>query len=158
MMQTYHICSRSAAETEALGRALGAVVRPGTVFTLTGDLGAGKSVFSRGMARGLGITDEITSPTFIFFNDYNGGRLPFCHLDAYRLEGMDEEELMLIGLEDCFAAAKVVCAEWPQYCEAFLPQDVVEVQLKRGLDDARELVFTLDEQAFAELAQVLAER
>ena len=157
MKQTYHIISRSAAETEALGRALGAVVRAGTVFTLAGDLGAGKSVFSRGMARGLGITAEITSPTFIFFNDYAGGRLPFCHLDAYRLEGLEEEELLLIGLEDCFSAHKVLCAEWPQYCAAFLPADVVEVQLSRTIDDARELQLTLDDAIFPELAAALSD-
>ena len=78
--------TNSEEETEALGARLAAVLTPGTVVAFTGDLGAGKTAFTRGLARGLGVTDRVTSPTFTIVNEYEGGRLPLFHFDMYRLD------------------------------------------------------------------------
>ena len=88
-------------ETEALGRRLGQVLQPGAVVAFTGDLGAGKTAFTRGLARGLGISERVTSPTFTIVNEYEGGRLPLFHFDMYRLGS--SEELFDIGWEEYLA-------------------------------------------------------
>ena len=88
--------THSERETEAVGRAVGQAIPPHTVIAFTGDLGAGKTAFTRGLARGLGIRDRVTSPTFTIVNEYEGGRLPLFHFDMYRLESSDE--LFDIGL------------------------------------------------------------
>ena len=93
--------SNSPAETEALGEALAARLTAGTVVAFTGDLGAGKTAFTRGLARGLGVPDRVTSPTFTIVNEYEGGRLPLFHFDMYRLGSSDE--LFDIGWEDYLA-------------------------------------------------------
>ena len=85
-------------ETEELGSRLAEKLEPGTVIAFTGDLGAGKTAFTRGLARGLGITERVTSPTFTIVNEYEGGRLPLFHFDMYRLGSSDE--LFDIGWED----------------------------------------------------------
>ncbi len=92
-------CSNSEQETEALGSRLGERLKPGSVIAYTGDLGAGKTAFTRGLARGLGIPGQVTSPTFTIVNEYEGGRLPLFHFDMYRLGSADE--LFDIGWEDC---------------------------------------------------------
>lgn len=97
--------SNSPAETEALGEALAARLTAGTVVAFTGDLGAGKTAFTRGLARGLGVPDRVTSPTFTIVNEYEGGRLPLFHFDMYRLGSSDE--LFDIGWEDYLARGGV---------------------------------------------------
>ena len=89
--------THSESETEAVGEALATTLSPGTVIAFTGDLGAGKTAFTRGLARGLGISERVTSPTFTIVNEYEGGRLPLFHFDMYRLES--SEELFDIGWE-----------------------------------------------------------
>ena len=96
-------CSNSERDTEELGRRLGERVAPGTVIAYTGDLGAGKTAFTRGLARGLGVPGQVTSPTFTIVNEYEGGRLPLFHFDMYRLGSADE--LFDIGWEDYLARA-----------------------------------------------------
>ena len=105
-------------ETEALGEALGRVLPPGSVVAYTGGLGAGKTAFTRGLARGLGIQDRVTSPTFTIVNEYEGGRLPLFHFDWYRLS--DAEELFDIGWEDYLSRGGVCAVEWSENApEAF---------------------------------------
>ena len=105
-------------ETEALGEALGRVLPPGSVVAYTGGLGAGKTAFTRGLARGLGIPDRVTSPTFTIVNEYEGGRLPLFHFDWYRLS--DAEELFDIGWEDYLSRGGVCAVEWSENApEAF---------------------------------------
>ena len=99
-------------ETEALGEALGRILPPGSVVAYTGGLGAGKTAFTRGLARGLGIQDRITSPTYTIVNEYEGGRLPLFHFDWYRLE--DGEELFEIGWEDYLSRGGVCAVEWSE--------------------------------------------
>lgn len=104
--------TNSPAETEALGQHLAETLQPGDVIAYTGDLGAGKTAFTRGLARGLGITERITSPTFTIVNEYLGGRLPLFHFDMYRLGS--SEELYEIGWEDYLARGGVCAVEWSE--------------------------------------------
>ena len=102
----------SPAETEALGAALGKILTPGTVIAYLGDLGAGKTAFTRGLARGLGCTDLVTSPTYTIVNEYLSGRLPLFHFDMYRLHSSDD--LWDIGWEDYLERGGVCAVEWSE--------------------------------------------
>ena len=104
--------TNSPMETEAVGAALGAVLQPGTVLAFTGDLGAGKTAFTRGLARGLGAADRVTSPTYTIVNEYLSGRLPLFHFDMYRLESA--EDLWDIGWEDYLERGGVCAVEWSE--------------------------------------------
>ena len=105
-------------QTEALGFRLGQLIQPGAVIAYTGDLGAGKTAFTRGLARGLGIPDRVTSPTFTIVNEYEGGRLPLFHFDMYRLDSADD--LFDIGWEDYLARGGVCAVEWSENVEEAL--------------------------------------
>ena len=120
-------------ETEALGCRLGRALTPGTVIAFTGDLGAGKTAFTRGLARGLDIPDRVTSPTFTIVNEYEGGRLPLFHFDMYRLGSSDE--LFDIGWEDYLARGGVCAVEWSENVEEAMEDDAVRVAIRRGADD-----------------------
>ena len=124
--------SHSAQETEALGERLAAVLRPGDVVAYTGDLGAGKTAFTRGLARGLGVADRVTSPTFTIVNEYEGGRLPLFHFDLYRMDA--PEELFDIGWEDYLSRGGVCAVEWSEQVADALPEDAVTVTLARHPD------------------------
>ena len=104
--------TNSPEETEQLGAALGRIVRPGTVIAYRGDLGAGKTAFTRGLARGLGYAEPVTSPTYTIVNEYLGGRLPLFHFDMYRLTSPDD--LWDIGWEDYLDRGGVCCVEWSE--------------------------------------------
>lgn len=121
--------TKSAAETEALGERLAKALRGGEVIAYTGDLGAGKTAFTRGLARGLGITGRVTSPTFTIVNEYEGGRLPLFHFDMYRLSSSDE--LYEIGWEDYLARGGVCAVEWSEQVADALPEGTVYVTLTR---------------------------
>ena len=99
-------------ETEALGQRLAPMLRPGTVIAFEGDLGAGKTAFTRGLARGLGAADRVTSPTYTIVNEYLGGRLPLFHFDMYRLGSADE--LFDIGWEDYLERGGICAVEWSE--------------------------------------------
>lgn len=117
-------------QTEALGVRLGQLLQPGAVIAYTGDLGAGKTAFTRGLARGLGIPDRVTSPTFTIVNEYEGGRLPLFHFDMYRLGSSDE--LFDIGWEDYLARGGVCAVEWSEQVSGAVPEDAVLVDIARG--------------------------
>ena len=104
--------TNSSEETEAVGQALAPLLRPGTVIAFQGDLGAGKTAFTRGLARGLGSTDRVTSPTYTIVNEYLGGRLPLFHFDMYRLGSSDE--LFDIGWEDYLDRGGICAVEWSE--------------------------------------------
>ncbi len=117
-------------QTEALGVRLGQLIQPGAVIAYTGDLGAGKTAFTRGLARGLGIPDRVTSPTFTIVNEYEGGRLPLFHVDMYRLGSSDE--LFDIGWEDYLIRGGVCAVEWSERVTDALPEDTLWVDIARG--------------------------
>ena len=110
--------SNSPEETEELGATLAGRLSAGTVVAFTGDLGAGKTAFVRGIARGLGISGRVTSPTFTIVNEYDGGRLPLFHFDMYRLDSADD--LFDIGWEDYLARGGVCAVEWSENVEEAL--------------------------------------
>ena len=132
--------THSAAETEALGCRLGCALAPGTVIAYRGGLGMGKTAFTRGLARGLGITERITSPTFTIVNEYLGGRLPLFHFDMYRLGS--SEELYEIGWEDYLARGGVCAVEWSEQVSGALPEDAVWVDIARG-DNENDRIITI---------------
>lgn len=104
--------TNSAEETERLGQRLGETLRGGEVVAYLGELGAGKTAFTRGLARGLGISMRVTSPTYTIVNEYTGGRLPLFHFDMYRLGSSDE--LFDIGWEDYLARGGICAVEWSE--------------------------------------------
>ena len=117
-------------ETEALGAQLGALLKPGTVLAYTGDLGAGKTAFTRGLARGLGICEQVTSPTFTLVNEYETGRIPLFHFDMYRLGSSDE--LFDIGWDDYLVRGGVCAVEWSENVEDALDEETIWVEIRRG--------------------------
>ena len=126
----------SAEETSALGEQIGREAKPGSVYTLMGDLGVGKTVFTQGIAKGLGITEPICSPTFTIVQVYEEGRIPFYHFDVYRIG--DIEEMDEIGYEDYFYGNGLVMIEWANLIEEILPpvrtEIIIEKDMEKGFD------------------------
>lgn len=115
-----------------LGRQMGEKAGGGEVYTLTGDLGTGKTVFTKGLAAGLGITEQVNSPTFTIMQIYEEGRLPFYHFDVYRIG--DISEMDEIGYEDCFYGQGVCLIEWADLIEEILPPRYTKITLQKDLD------------------------
>ena len=124
--------SFSAQDTFDLGSKLGQAVTPGKVFTLIGDLGVGKTVFTQGFARGLGITEAVSSPTFTIVQVYEEGRLPFYHFDVYRIG--DVEEMDEIGYEDYVYGDGVCLIEWANLIEEILPENHTQITIEKDLE------------------------
>lgn len=132
----------SAEETYAFGKTLGQRAKPGQVYTLIGDLGAGKTVFTQGVAAGLGIKEPVNSPTFTIVQVYEDGRMPFYHFDVYRIG--DVEEMEEIGYEDYFYGEGICLIEWANLIREILPehytQITIEKDLTKGFDYRRILI------------------
>ena len=130
--------TKSPEETEKLGEALGLRLQPGTVLAYRGDLGAGKTAFTRGLARGLGIEEPVTSPTYTIVNEYLSGRLPLFHFDTYRLRSADD--LFDIGWDDYLERGGVCAVEWSENVEEAM-EDPILVTICRlpGEDSLREI-------------------
>ena len=124
--------THSEQETEALARTLAEGLKPGDVLALDGDLGAGKTAFTRGLAAGLGYPGRVQSPTFTIVNEYDGGRLPLFHFDLYRLTS--PEELFDIGWEDYLDRGGVCCVEWSQMGGDYL-KNARRITITRGAGD-----------------------
>lgn len=148
----------SADDAIALGRALGQVLVGGETICLIGQLGAGKTTFTKGLALGLGLSDpgQITSPTFVLIIEHRGGRLDLIHIDLYRLDCEEADEL---GLEEYFGAENAVCAvEWPERAEELLPTDRLTIKLTVTGPDARRAELTAEgEKASLALAALKTE-
>ncbi|HIY64638.1 MAG TPA: tRNA (adenosine(37)-N6)-threonylcarbamoyltransferase complex ATPase subunit type 1 TsaE [Candidatus Mediterraneibacter stercoripullorum] len=135
--------TRSPKETFLLGKRLGENARPGQVFTLTGDLGVGKTVFTQGLANGLGIEEPVSSPTFTIVQVYEEGRLPFYHFDVYRIG--DVEEMDEVGFEDYIMGDGVSLIEWADLIREILPDKRTEVLIEKDLEqgfDYRKITIT----------------
>ena len=124
--------TRSPEETFQFGEKLGREAKPGQIYTLNGDLGTGKTVFTQGFAAGLGITEPVNSPTFTIVQIYEEGRMPFYHFDVYRIG--DVEEMDEIGYEDCFYGEGVCLIEWAELIEEILPEHVIAVTIEKDLE------------------------
>ena len=119
-------------ETFEVGRKIGMNAKPGQIYTLTGDLGVGKTVFIQGVAAGLGITEPVNSPTFTIIQEYEDGRLPFYHFDVYRIG--DLEEMEEIGYDDYFFGQGICLIEWAELIEEILPEKRIEVTIEKDLE------------------------
>ena len=145
------VLMNSREETISLGTRIGRKLQAGDVLVLDGDLGAGKTTFTKGLAVGLDIPDLIKSPTFTIIREYHDGRLPLYHMDAYRLENGGAEDL---GLEEYFDSDGVSVVEWAQFVEDELPADFLAIHFRRTDDDnKRVLIFGPHGQHFEQLVK-----
>ena len=132
------LVSQSSLHTERIGERLARIAQPGDVLALWGELGAGKTVLAKGVATGLGLdAADIVSPTFIILREHYGGRMPFFHLDLYRLEGQD---LGTTGWEETLEGGGVTVIEWPDRAGAALPEDRLDVHLEHIADTKRRVL------------------
>ena len=137
--KTMEFITNSPSETEAVGQALAERLTPGTILAYRGDLGAGKTAFTRGLARGLGAADMVTSPTYTIVNEYLSGRMPLFHFDMYRLGSA--EELFDIGWEDYLERGGVCAVEWSENVAEALEDPIVVCIEKLG-EDTRRITIT----------------
>ena len=119
-------------ETFALGEKIGKEARPGDIYALLGDLGVGKTVFTKGLTKGLGLEEHVSSPTFTILQVYDEGRLPLYHFDVYRIG--DPEEMDEIGYEDCFFGEGVCLVEWANLIEELMPPQTKWITIEKDLD------------------------
>ena len=142
--------TRSPEETYALGEKIGKSALPGQIYTLTGDLGVGKTVFTQGVASGLGITEPVNSPTFTIVQVYEEGRLPFYHFDVYRIG--DIEEMDEVGFEEYVMGEGVSLIEWANLIEEILPERrtniLIEKDLTQGFDYRKITIEGLQEKEY----------
>ena len=146
MIEKHKIISKSPEDTFAFGKQIGESVAPGSVLTLVGDLGVGKTVFTQGLAEGLGISDAVNSPTFTIVQIYEEGRIPLYHLDVYRIG--DISEMDEIGYEDYFYGDGVCLIEWANLIEELLTERYVEIRIEKNLEkgfDYREITVSQKE-------------
>jgi tRNA threonylcarbamoyladenosine biosynthesis protein TsaE len=128
--------TNSPTQTEEIGAALGKIIEPGTVIAYRGDLGAGKTAFTRGLAKGLGCTEIVTSPTYTIVNEYLGGRIPLFHFDMYRLRSSDD--LFDIGWEDYLDRGGVCAVEWSENVDDAM-EDALYITIEKLGEDARQI-------------------
>ena len=119
-------------ETFEIGRRIGEAALPGQIYTLNGDLGTGKTVFTQGVAAGLGIREPVSSPTFTIIQEYEDGRMPFYHFDVYRIG--DIEEMEEIGYDDYFFGEGICLIEWAELIEEILPRDAISIKIEKNLE------------------------
>ena len=124
--------TKSAEETYELGKKIGMEALPGQIYTLVGDLGVGKTVFTQGVAAGLNISEPISSPTFTIVQEYESGRMPFYHFDVYRIG--DIKEMEEIGYDDYFFGNGICLIEWADLIEEILPEDRISVRIEKDLE------------------------
>ncbi|MED4473749.1 MULTISPECIES: tRNA (adenosine(37)-N6)-threonylcarbamoyltransferase complex ATPase subunit type 1 TsaE [Bacillaceae] len=148
-MSKHQMVSNSAEETKLIGERLASLLEAGDVLTLEGDLGAGKTTFTKGIAKGLGVKRTVNSPTFTIVKEYEG-RLPLYHMDVYRLEDSDED----IGFDEYFNGNGVSVVEWAQFIEEYLPTNRLDIRIKYN-GDSRILEFLSNSSHFESIINEL---
>ena len=151
-MKSYEKITNSAEETSAIAHRLGALAKANTVITLEGDLGAGKTTFTKGLAKGPGIDRNVNSPTFTIIKEYKG-RLPLYHMDVYRVEDQYED----MGFEDYFEGEGVTVVEWAHLIEEQLPPELLAVQIFYIGENERKIVFTPKGEHYVQLCKEIFE-
>ena len=147
-MKEIVLLTHSKEETMALAKGLADKLPDGMTLTFTGDLGAGKTTFVRGLAEGLGITEIVQSPTFNIMKIYLKGKRPLIHIDAYRLADIDTD----IGLDEYIGyETGITVIEWPMYIERLIPKDAIEVEIMNLGGDERQIKFVLKDDSLAEI-------
>lgn len=150
--QEYRIITQSAEETQEWARRLAQLAQASDVITLEGDMGAGKTTFTQGLAQGLGVPGVVNSPTFTIVKEYQG-RIPLYHMDVYRIEDEFEE----LGFEEYFYGDGVTVVEWASRIQSLLPEQILAVQMKRLSGDERELIILPRGERFEQLSKELME-
>ncbi|WP_281976244.1 tRNA (adenosine(37)-N6)-threonylcarbamoyltransferase complex ATPase subunit type 1 TsaE [Halobacillus litoralis] len=140
--------SFSSDETKAFAEKLGERLQPGDLLTLEGDLGAGKTTFTKGLGKGLGVKRTINSPTFTIMKEYQG-RFPFYHMDVYRLEDSDED----LGFEEYFEGSGVTVVEWAQFIKEFLPAERLDITINYKDDSTRLLTLQARSEHYEEICK-----
>ncbi|MCG1024017.1 tRNA (adenosine(37)-N6)-threonylcarbamoyltransferase complex ATPase subunit type 1 TsaE [Sutcliffiella horikoshii] len=151
-MLQVELMTHSAEETMAKSEALGKLMRGGEVLLLEGDLGAGKTTFTKGLAKGLEIKRNVNSPTFTIIKEYQG-RLPLYHMDVYRLADSEED----LGFDDYFEGEGVTVVEWAHLIEEFLPNERLEIYIYHHGDEERKLVLTPKGERYEAICKELME-
>ncbi len=142
MEKILHIANET--ETEKLGERIGQAAVPGMVVALIGDLGTGKTTLTKSIARGLGVTETVTSPTFNIIREYKSGRIPLYHFDVYRIA--DPDEMFELGYEEYFYGDGICVVEWADIIEELLPEDAVIIHIDRGAsEEEREYIIESEE-------------
>lgn len=149
-MKTLTLYTNSVEETHALGEKLGKNAKENMVFLLKGDLGAGKTTLTQGIAKGLGIERNVTSPTFNIQKIYHG-RLDLYHIDAYRLEGLHQD----LGFEEFLEDGGLTVIEWSQFLPDLLPEENLSISIQLGEDEQRKFTFEATGKEYEELLEVL---
>jgi tRNA threonylcarbamoyladenosine biosynthesis protein TsaE len=144
----YEFTTRSAAETIALGRLIGERIHGGDCIAYRGGLGAGKTTITRGIAVGMGLEDDVTSPTFALVNEYRGDRISLCHFDMYRITSQDDLETT--GFFDYMDEDTALAVEWSENIDGSLPPDTVYISIERVSDTERRIIIDGDER-FADI-------
>lgn len=145
------IFTQNVEETRQLGELLGRLAKAGMIFTLTGDLGAGKTTLTQGIAKGMGITRTVSSPTFTILKIYQG-TIPLYHFDAYRLEGAHQE----LGFEEMIEGDGLAVIEWPEFIENLQQYSPLKLTLRRLSEDQREITMEGQESTYQEIWEALA--
>ncbi|MEK8128119.1 tRNA (adenosine(37)-N6)-threonylcarbamoyltransferase complex ATPase subunit type 1 TsaE [Paenibacillus filicis] len=153
-MSSYEYIAADLTETGKLAAGLASLFGPGTVLALDGDLGAGKTAFSQAVARSLGVSDVVNSPTFTIIKEYEGAELPFYHMDVYRLSADEADEL---GLDDYFYGEGVTLIEWASLVEELLPPERLSVYIEHGGGDSRRFRLTPAGEPYSQWCMQLKE-
>lgn len=151
-MTTFTIETSSEMHTMEFAAKLAALLEPGNVITLEGDLGAGKTTFTKGLAKGLGVERMVTSPTFVIIKEYEG-IMPLYHMDVYRLEDMDED----IGFKEYFNGKGISVVEWAQFIEMYLPEERLNINIRFVDEQKREIKLTAQGEQFENVIKQLTE-
>jgi len=148
MSKSYKFNIEDVNETQYFAKKLAKYLQPNQVITLEGDLGAGKTTFTQGLAKGLGIIQIVNSPTFTIIKEYQG-RIPLYHMDVYRLEGGDED----LGFDDYFYGEGVTVIEWPSIISDYLPDNFLHIQISKVSEQSRILSLEPKGQEYIELCE-----
>jgi tRNA threonylcarbamoyladenosine biosynthesis protein TsaE len=140
MITSQQVETKSLEKTLEFGARLAQELQPGDVIALSGELGAGKTALVKGLAHGLGIATEVTSPTFTLIHEYNGGRLPLYHIDLYRLEGVPQA--LAIGIEEYLSCSGVTVIEWAERITPLLPPHTTRIRLESLAENTRRIEVT----------------
>jgi tRNA threonylcarbamoyladenosine biosynthesis protein TsaE len=151
-MDAFVLQTGSAEETMAFAEKLGRALKKGDILTLAGDLGAGKTTFTKGLAKGLGVTRTVNSPTFTIIKEYKG-RLPLYHMDVYRLENSDED----LGFEEYFSGDGVCVVEWAIFIQEYLPEDRLEIIISHIGEHGREIRLTPIGERYKDIVKEIKE-
>lgn len=150
-MKYLEVCTENLEQTHALGEKIGRAVRENMVILLDGDLGAGKTTLTQGIARGLGISRNVTSPTFTILKIYQG-RMPLYHIDAYRLEGAVQD----LGFEELMEDDGLTVIEWSEFVSYLIPDEYLKITISLLEEDSRRFVFAADGMQYEELLEEIA--